>query len=128
MKKYYKEIARALQRNGQKTLLPGIRAGVDSYLAENPDAAIDDVIAYVGTPECIANEYYANQDGRELTKEMKVGKKIWLMMGIFALSVVLILAAAAITFKFFDRLFEERFVEYTVDLVSVSDAAPTDIF
>ena len=101
---------------------------MDSYLAENPDAAIDDVIAYVGTPECIANEYYANQDGRELTKEMKVGKKIWLMMGIFALSVVLILAAAAITFKFFDRLFEERFVEYTVDLVSVSDAAPTDIF
>ena len=76
LKKYYREVARALPRDGRETLLPDIKAGVDSYLAENPEARLDDVIDYVGTPECIAGEYYANQDGTKITKKIKAGRII----------------------------------------------------
>ena len=60
LEKFYKEIEKALPRDGRKTLLPDVKVGVNSYLAENPEATFDDVVSYVGTPECIANEYYAN--------------------------------------------------------------------
>ena len=39
---YFQQIAKALPREGRKTLLPDIRAGVESYLAENPEAGIDE--------------------------------------------------------------------------------------
>jgi hypothetical protein len=60
LEKFYKEIEKALPRDGRKTLFPDVKAGVNSYLTENPEATFDDVVSYVGTPECIANEYYAN--------------------------------------------------------------------
>ena len=69
IRQYLRNVAKALPPKGRKTLLSDIRSGVASYLAENPQATLEDVAAYVGTPECIANEYYANQDGRKITQE-----------------------------------------------------------
>ena len=88
LKTYYQEISDGLPRNAAHTLLPDIRVGVDSYLAENPDATIDDVISYVGTPECIVNEYYANQDGTEITRKMNKSR-ILLVTVVSIVSVVL---------------------------------------
>ena len=94
LKKYYREVARALPRDGRKALLPGIREGVEAYLAENPEARLDDVIAYVGTPECIAGEYYANQDGREITQKIKASR-------IILIGVVSVMLAALLFFTGF---------------------------
>lgn len=91
---YYKQIAKALPAGGRKALLPGIREGVEAYLAENPDATMDDVIAYVGTPECIAGEYYANQDGREITQKIKASR-------IILIGVVSVMLAALLFFTGF---------------------------
>lgn len=74
--KYYRQISKALPREGRNTLLPDIKAGVNAYLAENPEATIEDVVAYVGTPECIAGEYYANQDSTKITREIKASSVI----------------------------------------------------
>ncbi len=76
LNKYYKEIAKALPRKGKKTLLPHIKAGVEDYLAENPEATIDDVVSYAGTPEDISAEYYATQEGTKITKEIKSSRLI----------------------------------------------------
>ena len=76
LKKFYKEIAKALPAEGRKTLIPGIQAGVESFLAENPDAAIEDVIAYVGTPVDIAGEYYATQEGAVITRKINLSRII----------------------------------------------------
>ncbi len=94
LKKYYRDIARALPPEGRKTLLSGIRSGVASYLAENPQATLEDVAAYVGTPECIANDYYANQDGRKITRKINASRR---RLTVFS---VLVLAALALFIGF----------------------------
>ena len=121
---YFQQIAKALPREGRKTLLPDIRAGVESYLAENPEAGIDDVVSYVGTPEDIAAEYYSNLDGGEITKEIKVGRKIAVIVLICLLIAALIFAAVIAT----DMMLSGNgyFVTETY-VISTSDVTPTDL-
>ena len=97
LKKYYKQIAKALPREGRRTLLHDIKAGVNSYLAENPEATVDDVIAYVVTTEDIAAEYYANQDGTKITKKIKASRLILTVV----LSIVLFVMAVYICFMLY---------------------------
>ena len=87
LKKYYKQIAKALPQEGRRTLLPDIKAGVNSYLAENPEA----------TPEDIAAEYYANQDGTKITKKIKASRLILTVV----LSIVLFVMAVYICFMLY---------------------------
>ena len=94
IRQYLRNVAKALPPKGRKTLLPGIRSGVASYLAEKPQATMEDVAAYVGTPECIANEYYANQDGRIITRKINASRRI---LTVFS---VLVLAALALFIGF----------------------------
>jgi hypothetical protein len=91
LREFYRGIAKALPRDGRKTLLPDIKAGVESYLSENPDATIDDVIGYVGTPEDISNEYYANQDGKAITRKINVSR-------IILISVISVVGAALLLY------------------------------
>ena len=121
---YFQQISKALPREGRKTLLPDIRAGVESYLAENPEAGIDDVVSYVGTPEDIAAEYYSNLDGGEITKEIKVGRKIAVIVLICLLIAALIFAAVIAT----DMMISGNgyFVTETY-VISTSDVTPTDL-
>ena len=121
---YFQQIAKALPREGRKTLLPDIRAGVESYLAENPEAGIDDVVSYVGTPEDIAAEYYSNLDGGEITGEMKIGRKIAVIVLICLLIAALIFAAVIAT----DMMISGNgyFVTETY-VISTSDVTPTDL-
>ena len=128
LNEFYKKISKVLPQDGRKTLLPDIKTGVDSYLVENPEATIDDVISYVGTPECIANEYYANQDGKQLTKEIKIGKKILMIVAMSMLLAALIFAAAVFTSYVFHNYFDHGFIEYEVDVISCADITPTDYF
>ena len=97
LKRHYKQIDKALPWEGRKDLLPGIKSGVNSYLAENPEATVDDVIAYVVTPEDIAAEYYANQDGTKITKKIKASRLILTVV----LSIVLFVMAVYICFMLY---------------------------
>ena len=123
---FYREIAMALPQDGRKTFLPGIKAGIDSFLADDPDATIDDVISYFGTPECIANEYYAIRDGRQLTKESKTGKNIWMIVLVSLLLVVFIFAAAVLTSYVFHNYFDRGLFEYEVEVISQTEISPAD--
>ena len=123
LKRHYKQIDKALPWEGRKDLLPGIKSGVNSYLAEHPEATIDDVIAYVGTPEDIAAEYYANQDGGNITKKIRIGWKIVIIVLICLLIAELIFAAVIVT----DMIISGNgyFVTETF-VVSTSDVTPAD--
>ena len=123
LKRHYKQIDKALPWEGRKDLLPGIKSGVNSYLAEHPEATIDDVIAYVGTPEDIAAEYYANQDGGNITKKIRIGWKIVIIVLIWLLIAALIFAAVIVT----DMIISGNgyFVTETF-VVSTSDVTPAD--
>ena len=123
LKRHYKQIDKALPWEGRKDLLPGIKSGVNSYLAEHPEATIDDVIAYVGTPEDIAAEYYANQDGGNITKKIRIGWKIVIIVLIWLLIAALSFAAVIVT----DMIISGNgyFVTETF-VVSTSDVTPAD--
>ena len=123
LKRHYKQIDKALPWEGRKDLLPGIKSVVNSYLAEHPEATIDDVIAYVGTPEDIAAEYYANQDGGNITKKIRIGWKIVIIVLICLLIAALIFAAVIVT----DMIISGNgyFVTETF-VVSTSDVTPAD--
>ncbi len=127
LKGYYKEISKALPKDGRKTLLPDIKAGVNSYLAENPDAAIDDVIAYVGTPECIAGEYYANQDGTKITREIKASRLILTIV----ISIVMFVLVIYIGFMLYTIVKDVLgFPTYRGDVVEIGrpfDVTETDL-
>lgn len=94
IRQYLRNVAKALPPEGRKTLLSDIRSGVASYLAEKPQATMEDVAAYVGTPECIANDYYANQDGRKITRKINASRR---RLTVFS---VLVLAALALFIGF----------------------------
>ena len=121
---YYKKIAKALPREGQKALLPGIRAGVESFLSENPGATMEDVIAYVGTPEEISNDFSANRDGKAITEEIKVGGKlVWVIL--ISLFVVIFVFAVVLLIAFvYWNVVDHGFVEYTLEVASQGDLMP----
>ena len=95
IRQYLRNVAKALPPKGRKTLLSDIRSGVASYLAENPQATLEDVASFVGTPEGIANDYYyANQDGRKITRKINANRR---RLTVFS---VLVLAALALFIGF----------------------------
>ena len=95
IRQYLRNVAKALPPEGRKTLLSDIRSGVASYLAENPQATLEDVASFVGTPEGIANDYYyANQDGRKITRKINASRR---RLTVFS---VLVLAALALFIGF----------------------------
>ena len=94
IRQYLRNVTKALPPEGRKTLLSDIRSGVASYLAENPQATLEDVASFVGTPEGIANDYYANQDGRIITRKNNASRRI---LTVFS---VLVLAALALFIGF----------------------------
>ncbi len=123
IRQYLRNVAKALPPKGRKTLLPGIRSGVASYLAENPQATMEDVAAYVGTPECIANEYYANQDGRKITQEMRIGRKALLLFLAVLLTAALAFGAVLLTAVL---LCDEGYDVYELEVVSRSVVTTSD--
>ena len=94
----------------------------------NPDAVeittMEDVISYVGTPEEISNEYYANRDGKAITEEIKVGGKlVWVIL--ISLFVVIFVFALALLIAFvYWNVVDHGFVEYTLEVASQSDLMP----
>lgn len=123
IRQYLRDVAKALPPKGRKKLLPGIESSVASYLAENPRATVDDVTAYVGTPECIANEYYANQDGRKITQEMRIGKKALLLLLVALLIAALVFGAVLLTAVL---LCDEGYYVYELEVISRSVVTTAD--
>ena len=125
---YFQQISKALPREGRKTLLPDIRAGVESYLAENPEAGIDDVVSYVGTPEDIAAEYYSNLDGGEITGEMKIGRKIVVIILLFVLAAAVIFGITLAIMLIYNNCFEHKMIKISSEVITGSDLSPVKSF
>lgn len=121
--KYYHDISKALPRNRKKEFLTDIKNGVNSYLADNPEATIDDVITFIGEPKDIADEYYANETGEEITKGIKIGKKI-----VFSVIIVLVIAIIIYIIAISKIMIDDEKGDhghYTVDISEI--ASNTDI-
>lgn len=89
LEKYYHDVSKALACSTKKkqNIISCLKKGVQSYLADNPNATIEEIIEYLGKPNDIADEYYSNETGKEITKNIKTGRKI-----LFCVVVSLVLA------------------------------------
>ncbi len=73
--------------------------------------------------KCIANEYYANQDGRKITQEMRIGRKALLLFLAVLLTAALAFGAVLLTAVL---LCDEGYYVYELEVVSRSVVTTSD--
>lgn len=103
---YLRKIRKALPGsfNTKQAVASTLKSQIESYIEENPDATIDDVIERFGTPETIANEF----DVTEFSAEIKKYKLKTLILSVLA--VVLIALCLWLTIALISSLEEGTIV------------------
>lgn len=72
LREYYADIRRQIPDAAmQKKITDDLRADVEAYAAENPDAAFPDIVARFGTPEEISDYYIASKEPHELKRKRR---------------------------------------------------------
>ncbi len=85
---YLRKIRKALPGsfNTKQAVASTLKSQIESYIEENPDASINDVIERFGTPETIANEF----DVTEFSAEIKKYKFKTLILSVLAVVLVVL--------------------------------------
>ena len=88
---YYRQVSAWLPCGGKckREIMERIRANVDAYLAEHPDAGLEEIEAHFGGPREIAAAYVANLDTGELLAALRVRRRIMAAVMAAVLFVVL---------------------------------------
>lgn len=83
---YLRKVRKALPGsfNTKRAVASTLKSQIESYIEENPDATIDDVIERFGTPETIANEF----DVTEFSAEIKKYKLKTLILSVLAVVLI----------------------------------------
>lgn len=92
LKKYYHDISKSLTFNRKKkqNIINTIKMNIKSYRENNPNANIDEIINYFGTPNDIAESYYDTETAGDISTRIKLSRKI-LICTVSALTLVLLI-------------------------------------
>ena len=122
LKKYYKDISKTLPRGRKKEIIRTIKSSVDSYLAENPNAKIDEVINYFGEPNDIAQSYYDNEKAEDISSKIKLSHKI-------LICIVTVLALALLIYIVFvvKALIHSIQTESAYSITTITETSQSDI-
>ena len=123
---YLKQIERNLftcSRKKRSAFLRDFRGGIDSYLAEHPQATAQELRMVFGTPEAIA-ESFMQSDGVNVTKKVVSSKRTIFRVVLIA---VCALVAAAVIFGTLYIIDYHRFTHgYWVEEPAVIGEIPPD--
>ena len=99
LRNYYAGVAALLPCGGRekKTLLRQLRASVEEYLANAPEAAPEELVSVFGTPEEIAQSALQTADAGALRKRLSLKRAVLL-----ALLVIVLLYAAFVAVSLID--------------------------
>ncbi len=95
LKKYYSRVSKTVfcSRKQKKEFIQQLKENVEEYVADTPDATIEDIKNSFGTPETIAESFMVNTDSAKIKKQIQIKKMIFIALivalGIYALFVVL---------------------------------------
>lgn len=105
LKKYFHSIKKALRSTPgeKKHLLAALQSDVEEYLAENPEASMDDVVSHFGTPETIGMEHIRDLSIEELNTNMRAASFVKRVILITGIAVVAIVAVLAIGIALYNR-------------------------
>lgn len=86
LKEYYARISHCVVcgHKQKSAFLKELKNTVEEFRLSNPDASVDEIKAFFGSPEQIAASFTENRDWRELKKNLSV-KKLLLLAVILAL-------------------------------------------
>ncbi|MGN1194517.1 MAG: DUF6120 family protein [Acutalibacteraceae bacterium] len=86
LKEYYAQISNSVVcgRKQKNAFLKELKSSVEEFRLSNPQASVDDIKAFFGSPEQIAASFTENSDGTKLERTLSV-KKLLLLAVILAL-------------------------------------------
>ena len=94
--KYYMKAVRhslSCPRKLKRDMLTNLQSDVDTYLEENPGAAMEDLITRFGEPAVLSESYISSLDAGELAKAVSAAKRVRRIVLITCLIVLLLLVA-----------------------------------
>lgn len=99
LKKYFREIESVLlcPEKKKSVFINQLKADIDDYLSNSPDADMGEIISVFGTPEEIAAGFSGELSGAELKKRLSVKKAV-----LFAVLAALIIWAVFAVVSYID--------------------------
>ena len=119
-RRYLREVKQSLScaGNTKQLILRQIEESIGMYLMEKPGADYDALAARFGTPRQIAASYLEAMDASELSRHLRIGKKIVAIVGAAALAVV-ILWACTVSISLIDSFNDTNgFIVESVEVIS----------
>lgn len=124
-RQYVREIKATLPGAGKqrKIILNRIRATVEEFLVENPDASYEEIVSRLGSPKQIAASCLEEMDTAEVVKKLHTKK--WIVCIVAAAAVAVVLMWAGVVFSALighNGMMNGHFEEYVI----VHTDAPSD--
>ena len=90
LKKYYREISKALSGSKEKKIIVAqIKSSVRQYIQDNTDATFNNIVQKFGSPSEIVEQYYDDNVAKDLSAQLNKHKKIGLVMVIVFILIIL---------------------------------------
>lgn len=95
LRRYYRQVKGWLpcSRKQKNYIMSEIRASVDAYLSENPNADFRRIEAHFGKPQTIASAYVDDLDTGSLLRSLRIRKRVMTTVSCTALALLLIWAS-----------------------------------
>lgn len=96
LKRYYRAIKRELlcPREIKRKILDELQQNISSYQEETPNADLEAIQKHFGTPRQIANAYLEEMSVPELSKNLRIRKKIIAIILVTLITAISILGTA----------------------------------
>lgn len=97
LNQYYRSIESSLvcDRQRKTAIISAIRSSVSEFLEDHPNADFDSIEKHFGSPQDIAEEYYANADSYEIQSRLRI-RKIIIISVILTLIIAIMIYSVAI--------------------------------
>lgn len=97
LKNYYLNIDRLIlcDRRQKKEFLCQLKENVEEYLADSPEATLEDIEKVFGTPESIGGSFLENADSEKIKKQLQL-KRVLIIAALIALIIYALFAVLSL--------------------------------
>ena len=121
---YLKSVKRELvcPKSLRKRSLDQLKTSLDEFLEDHPTATEADIVEQFGSPADFANAFLASLDEGELKKQLKKGKRVWVIVVVTCALALLLLVLTFVKMIEDNKKSQPVYITETV----VEDSVPID--